>query len=136
MTAAPGSPGEIARRLAETLDREDYPAAHALLAPDCHYTLRGESLVGPEAIVASYRKNAEDGRQRFDQLVFESEVTILGPSEARIGYTDRLTRAGYTHVHRCAQLVRWNEAGLISRITHCDLPGEREALEAFLAEHP
>lgn len=136
MTAPPESSGDVAHRLAEALDHEDYHAAHALLAPDCHYSLRGDCLVGPDAIVASYRDNAEGGHQHFDQLVFESEVTLLGPREARIDYTDRLTRSGHTHVHRCAQVVHWDEGNLICRITHCDLPGEREALEAFRAEHP
>ncbi|MGI9244900.1 MAG: hypothetical protein ACR2RV_29120 [Verrucomicrobiales bacterium] len=122
--------------LAQALDREDYPLARRRLRDDCIYQIRGEVIHGAEAIIDSYRSAGDGGRERFDSLSFESKVHEIGRGQARIDYTDIVTRSGDQHVHRCSQVVEIGDDGLISRIEHVDLDGEREALEAFKASHP
>ncbi len=46
---------------------------------------------------------------------------------------DHLRHAGHAHTHRCEQHLDFDDAGLITRIRHVDLPGEQEALRAFFA---
>lgn len=123
-----------AAALAKALDREDYESARQLLAEDCRYEIRGEVLEGADAIIESYRSNGDSGNERFDRVEYESAVEAI-ESGARINYTDRITKAGETHVHRCAQEVRANAEGLIEFIRHVDLEGEREALQAFCERH-
>lgn len=65
------------------------------------------------------------------------ESVPLDPHSAVIHYTDILTHHATTHRHHCAQRITVGPAeggeGLITRIEHIDLPGEHEALNAFLA---
>jgi len=124
-----------ATALAKALDREDYDTARALLADDCGYAIRDQQIDGADAIIASYQTNADAGHQQFDDLRFESAVSAISPNEARIDYTDYVECAGETLVHRCAQLVTVDDSGKVTAITHVDLPGERERLEAFKAKH-
>ena len=131
----PGSV-ETATALAGALDREDYPAARALLDDNCVYEIRGEEIVGADAIVASYRENGEAGRKRFDEVRYESAVSELAPTRARIDYTDIVTLGNSTHVHCCAQEIETGADGRVVNIAHIDLPGQREMLEAFKADHP
>ena len=127
---------EIARKLARALDQEDYESARSWMEDDCVYEIRGETIVGADKIIASYRENAEAGRDRFDSVCFESSVSSIGDGRVRIDYTDIVTRSGDTLIHRCAQLVEFGESDQACRIVHEDLEGEREALEAFKASHP
>ena len=124
-----------AKALATALDHEDYPAATAQLSPACVYEIRGETIEGAEAIIASYQINGDGAKERFDNVTYESAVTPLSEGRARIDYTDIVTRAGETHTHRCAQEVRFDADGLVTHILHIDLEDEREALAAFLARH-
>ena len=55
---------ESARRFAAALDAENYETVRASLAAGCVYEAPEEMLVGPEAIVASYRENAVAARGR------------------------------------------------------------------------
>jgi hypothetical protein len=124
-----------ATALAQALDHEDYDTARALLADDCAYTIRDQRIDGADAIIASYRTNADAGHQQFEDVRFESAVSAISPNEARIDYTDYVECAGEKLVHRCAQLVTVDDTGKVTAITHVDLPGEREKLEAFKARH-
>lgn len=125
----------VAGELASALDAEDYAAARALLDDGCTYEIRGRQIVGAEAIVASYRANAESGHRQFDEVRFESSVTGVTATEARIDYTDYLRCAGEELVHRCAQRVAVDGRGRVVAITHVDLPGERARLDAFKERH-
>jgi hypothetical protein len=122
--------------LAEALDAEDYAAARATLGDKCLYEIRGETTIGGDAIIASYRSNGESARRRFDSVAYSSVVTPIAPGLARIEYTDVITHRGARHVHRCVQKVELDEDGGIARILHIDLPGEIEALERFKQQHP
>jgi len=126
---------EHAVQLAKALDAEDYDAAAKHLAQGCTYEFRGRVIEGADAIIASYRAAGEAGRDRFDAIHYESSVLPVGTDGARIDYTDIVTIAGDTHAHRCAQEVSLDKDGLVSRIRHIDLEGERETLQQFEARH-
>jgi hypothetical protein len=123
---------ETGRRLAAALDAEDYGAAKACLAVDCVYHGPFGVLTGREAIVASYRENAADGRQRFDAVQYESLVESLGAGEVLITYTDRVRLGNRSHDFRCKQRISIGAGGLVKKIYHQELPGERERLTAFV----
>jgi SnoaL-like domain len=122
---------ESARRLAAALDAEDDAAVRACLTDECVYESPEGVLVGPEAIVASYRKNAELARTRFAKIEYRSEVAATGPAEAVITFVDRLSRAGAWHEFRCRQHVRLAANGLIEHIQHEEIADERERLREF-----
>ena len=126
---------EHALQLAKALDAEDYDAAVEHLAQGCTYEFRGSVIEGADAVIASYRAAEEAGRDRFDAIHYESSVSAVGTDAARIDYTDIVTIAGDTHAHRCSQEVSLDNDGLVSRIRHVDLEGEREALQEFEARH-
>jgi hypothetical protein len=126
---------ESARRFAAALDGEDDEAVRARLAAGCVYEAPQGVLVGPEAIVASYRENTVAARGRFAKIEYTSEVAIAGPAEAVITFIDRVMRGGAWHTYRCRQHVRLDAAGLIEHIRHEELPGERERLQQFEAAH-
>jgi hypothetical protein len=102
------------------------------LSDDCSYEIGKEVLVGPEAIIASYRESAEWGRRTLDQVVYESVVTQV-ENGLSVLYIDRITHGGATHEYRCRQHLWLNGAGKVIRIVHEELPGERERLDAFFA---
>lgn len=122
---------EVATQFARALDEEDYPAARALLAPDCDYEIRGDTHRGPDAIVASYKGNGDEAARKFDTIEYDSAVRLEAPTRAVIQFTDRIRHAGQSFTHICEQHVTVNADRLITRIEHRDLPGERERLEAF-----
>jgi hypothetical protein len=121
---------------AKALDAEDYIGARELVSDSCVYEIRGTLIKGGDAVIASYRENGEAGRKRFDNVFYESSVSLLGQDRARIDYTDIVNHEGGTHIHRCAQEVDFDESGKIVRVVHIDLPGEAEALEAFKESRP
>lgn len=126
-------PPDTARRFAQALDREDYAAAMACLAPDCEYAIRGVVHRGPETIVASYRAAGEWGAGKLDGVRYESSVRAEPAGGATVTFVDHLEHRGARHTHRCEQRLGFDAAGRIRRIEHVDLPGEREALEGFFA---
>ncbi len=127
---------ENVESLAKALDAEGYDLAGSFFHDDCVYEIRGEVILGKKEIISSYHENGEAGRKRFDTVVYESEVTGLDLNRVRIDYTDIVTRSGDTHVHRCAQEASCDDAGMIVKLVHLDLPGERVALELFKESHP
>ena len=124
---------DAGRRFAAALDAEDYEAAAECLAADCAYHSRIGPLIGPSAIVASYQGIGDAARGQLDAIDYTSEVEAAGPREAVVEFLDKLQHAGRRHVYRCRQLIRVDERGLIVKLTHQELPGERERLEEFLA---
>ncbi len=119
-------------RFARALDAEDYPAAKQLLSDACEYACRGIVYRGPEAIIASYRGNG-DAAQAFDSIDYESHVVRESPRRFRIRFVDDISHAGQRFVFRCEQIVRTDDAGLIARIEHVDLPGQLAGLSKFRA---
>jgi hypothetical protein len=122
-----------ARQFAAALDAERYEAARALLAPTCRYRTRTHTLTGPDAIVDSYRANGLAARRLFDAVQYGSDVRAAGGASVRVVFADRLRKGRRTHVYRCQQTLRFDARGLITAITHEELPLERERLRAFCA---
>src|SRR5262245_46706300 len=132
--AASDSARSAAGRLARLLDQDDFPAARALLADDCVYHAARETLRGPDAIVESYRAASAWARRMFDEVRYESEVESVSRDTARVTFVDYLLKVGHGwHRYRCQQEFSMGADGLIAHIVHRELPGEREALEAFFA---
>ncbi len=125
----------IPRRFASALDRCDFAEAAGYLAPDCQYDVGHERLVGPDAIIASYRESAEWGSRTLDQVIYESEVQQDADGSFTVLYIDRITQHGETIEYRSHQHLWLNDSGRVVRIVHEELPGEREALDAFFARH-
>jgi len=122
-----------ARHFASSLDMVDYVAAAAWLAPDCRYEIGDAAHVGPEAILASYRKSSDWASRALDDIRYESIIRAGERGSVVVEFVDHLTHGGKTHTHRCEQHLEFGESGLISGIRHVEIPGEREALDRFLA---
>ena len=115
------------------LDLNDFSAARALVHDDCEYLIRSETIRGAAAIIASYREADEGAEKTFDAHAYDSSIHALAGDTATIEFVDHLELDDRSHTHRCHQEITMGPTGLICRIRHIDLPGEREAVEAFLA---
>jgi SnoaL-like domain len=124
----------VARRFARALDRENYDAVEGLLAADCGYQGPVRALLGPEAIVSSYRDQAALARQLFDAVEYHSEIATTGADTACVSFSDHIVSGGRKHVYRCRQLLHFRTDGLIDCIEHEELPEERDRLFRFCAE--
>lgn len=124
-----------ATALAKALDQEDYEVARQHLADHCSYELRGTRFESADEIIASYQSHGDDAQQKFEEIVYESQIELHGDRSATIHYTDTVNHRGDILVHRCRQHLNFNEAGLIVAVRHEDLPGEVERLAAFKKRH-
>jgi ketosteroid isomerase-like protein len=125
---------DVAEAFARALDADDYAAARPLLAPDCVYVIGDRRYDGPEAILESYRASSEKARAFFDEVVFDSTVTLLGDGRLAADYVDRLRIGERWLDHRARQILHVRPGDGIVRIEDEGIPGERERLDAFLAE--
>lgn len=132
-TAPSPDPVPLVRRFAISLDQEDYDETRRCLDPDCVYVIRDATHRGPEAIVASYQGNGDWASENIDRIEYESQVEADGTEAALIIFYDHLTHGGRKLSHRCHQWCHVGPRG-IDRIEHRDLPGEKEALDAFKRE--
>jgi hypothetical protein len=124
----------IARIFAEALDREDYDSAAAVLSTDARYIVDDEEHIGPTAIVASYRASGDWAAKTLEGVRYESRVEVTQAGKAVISFSDHIEHAGRVMTHTCEQRVEIDSSGLITRVEHHDLPGEREALAAFFRD--
>ncbi len=130
----PADVRQMVDRLAHLLDADDFSAARALLADDCVYETGSETLRGPDEILASYAGASARARRTFDEVRYESEVESVAGATACVTFTDYLLKAGHRwHRYRCRQELTVGADGRIVRIVHRELPGERQALQAFFA---
>ena len=130
----PTEPLSSAKRFAAALDRCDFIEAGRYVAPDCHYQTGREELVGPDAILASYRDNAVWASHALEQVIYESEVEETS-DDFSVLFIDRIMHQGQTHEYRCRQHLSLNHGGQVVRIVHEELPGERERLNDFFGRH-
>ena len=119
-----------AQRFAKALDAEDYELARCLLHADCRYTCRGETYIGPDEIVDSYRKNGTLAK-KFDAIEYDSNVIAESDTEFRIEFVDHIRHQGNSLTFHCEQRVVVDPSGLIVEIWHVDLDGQVEALNKF-----
>ena len=129
----------IAQVFADALDRSDFERVIRMLASTCRYdpsntglTAEG-TLVGPAAIVDSYRSHDARARRLFDGVDYASTVEAAEGSTALIRFTDVLQKGGKRHTYSCRQHITVNDAGLISSIAQEDIPSEVIAARAFMA---
>jgi SnoaL-like protein len=125
----------IVARLAKALDADDFHAARRLLDDACAYDGRTGTLTGPDAIIQSYADASAWGRRMFDEIRYESEVGAAAGATVPVTFVDYLLKAGGRwHRYSCRQEFTVGPGGRIVRITHHELPGEREGLEAYFRE--
>ncbi len=110
------------------LDANAFADVHALLHESCAYTMRGEVLHGPDAIVSSYREADERARRSFDTHTYASAINEITQDTATIEFEDSLTLDRRALLHHCRQRIMAASDGLIHHIDHIDLPGEAEAI--------
>ncbi|WP_430451673.1 hypothetical protein [Rhodopirellula europaea] len=120
----------IVEQFAKALDKEDYVMAQSLLSEVCVYECRDNRYQGPTEIIASYQVNGDAAKQ-FDSVEYQSEVVPQQNGQFCIHFTDRLSHRGHDFTFRCQQIVDVDETGKIACISHCDLPGQVEALSKF-----
>lgn len=130
------SPLEYVEMLAAALDRDDYETAALTMAEDVEYTIGGKHLVGPEAIVESYRASSQRARRMFDGVEYAHDVKPTeDPNRFRVGYQDILSIGTETLTHMAEQHVTAAADVGVTHIVNVDLDGEREKVEGFLARH-
>lgn len=124
-------PRDVAEHFARALDGEDYETATRMIARECEYVSPKGTLVGPLAIVASYRDAGDWVKATLDAVDYESSVRIEG-NEVVITFVDHLAHAGRRHTYSCEQALTISPDGSIRRIEHRELPGQREEVDRFL----
>jgi RimJ/RimL family protein N-acetyltransferase len=124
---------ERAEAFASALDADEFERARPLVSPHCSYEVRGVSWHGPDAILGSYADATRSARTLVDEVRYQSRVSALTERALDVHFTDVLLHAGREHRHRCVQHLTFGPDGLVERIVHEDLPGERAALAAFLS---
>lgn len=120
----------VVERFASALDAEEYDEAILLLATDCVYESPDGTLIGPEAIITSYRDNGDRARCRFDEITYSSAVEQDGDAFV-VTYTDGLRLGDRRHEFHCRQRLSVNADDRIIAIRHEEMPGERERLRRF-----
>lgn len=127
----------VARAFADALDRNDFERAATWMSPDCRYDVSasalaaGDTIVGPEAILDSYRQSDQRARQVFDAVEYTSTVEAVHGSTAVVRFDDVLRKGGQEHHHHCRQHVTVGESHLIESIVQEDIPSEVTAVQAF-----
>ena len=125
----------IVARLARALDADDFAGARECLDEACIYMGRDDVWRGPEAIVGSYADASAWARRTFDEVRYASEVGPASGATVPVTFIDYLLKAGARwHRYRCRQEFTVGPGGRIVRITHHELPGEREGLTAYFRE--
>ncbi len=112
------------------LDHNQFDLAASFLDSNCCYEINATTIIGRDKIMDSYRSNAEWAFATFDELQFESRVDAEGDNFL-VTYTDISKHQGINHIYRCQQLLQVDAAGLICKIVHREIPGEKERLQDF-----
>ncbi len=122
---------DTARSFAAALDRGDWDGVRRLLDPECIYDCRGTTTVGPKAIVGSYAAVDAWVHDTFENVAYQSTIEDRSPTEALITFRDQMSHGAHQLDFRCQQRIEVNASGLLVRIEHIDLPGEREKADRF-----
>jgi hypothetical protein len=127
-----------AQEFAESLDRNDFETVAAMLAPACRYDLTQASLtsegtlVGPDAILASYRSHDVRAQRLFERVHYSSVVETVHGHTAVIRFTDVLEKFGAKHTYSCRQHITFDEQWRVETIVQEDIPAETAAVRSFL----
>lgn len=113
------------------LDEEKYDDVVNCLSPECEYEISGQVHIGSAAILASYQGNGDWAAKNIDKISYGSALIEVNEKLATVEFLDHLEHGGQKFTHRCHQHLEFDAIGLICKIRHEDLPGERESLNAF-----
>lgn len=84
-----------------------------------------------------YRAASAWIRRAFDEVAYESEIERADASDPRlftVTYADHIRSGERWHTHRCRQNCEvGSQSGEIVTITHRNIDGETERLDAFFA---
>jgi|GEM_PF-1020151 len=119
---------------ASALDRCTFDEAGPYLADRCVYLMGAGRMVGRGPIIDSYRENAEWAERVLDEIHYESNVHLCADGRAEISFTDHIFHRGRRHTYRCRQVLSFDQDGLIVRIEHVEIAGQRDHLDAFLGQ--
>jgi len=123
---------EIAIKFGQTLDKDQFELTKKLISDDCKYYIEDDLIIGPEKICNSYKQNMIEGRRKLDVLEWgESKVQVIDDKKFVVHFTDYLTHKNKNHVHKCAQILTFNNEGLINRIEHENNEVEKKKLNEF-----
>ncbi|MBN2312918.1 MAG: nuclear transport factor 2 family protein [Sedimentisphaerales bacterium] len=120
-----------ARLFAEVLERKDYEAARAMLAPECIYFQLARDLHGPEAIVAEYERASRWGIDQFESIERDSSVTPTEDGRAWLTFFYHVRHKGKSLKIRSEQIIELDEAGRIGQIEHIELASQANTLFQF-----
>jgi hypothetical protein len=99
--------------------------------------MAGEALrPDVQAVVASYRDGSHLARRLFEEVVFSHVVVSDRIADSvLVDYRDELLAGGEWFSHRSRQRLTVEDGGLVSHIEDIPIPGEGEALAAFMQRH-
>jgi hypothetical protein len=123
---------EAAKRFATALDAEDYAALEMLLADECRYDSPRGMLLGADVVIDSYRKAASWTKSNIQHVRYQSTARRDSADTAVVTFLDKFEHFGNRHTYTCEQRLHIDTSGRICRIVHIEIPGEREAVDAFL----
>lgn len=130
------APIDYVETLARALDADDYEMAASVLSDQVEYSIGGDVINGPMAVLASYREASEMAHRLFDSVAYGHVVNATDdPLSFRVGYSDELTVGGETLKHLAEQHVTVAPGDGVVRIFNVDLPGEREKVDEFMTRH-
>ena len=110
-----------------------------MLSPDCRYDRTNASfssegtLVGPQAIIGSYRAHDARARHLFDRVDYLSVVETVDGITAVIRFTDIIEKNGERHTYNSRQRITFDEMRQIQSIVQEDIPFETEAVRTFMS---
>jgi hypothetical protein len=119
-----------AEKFAKCLDRNDFEGAREFLDEGCQYHDAEGTREGADEILKMYEANYKKGAAVLDEIRFESKVEETSPQTACVHYFDYIRKGELQHRYKCDQALELKD-GKIVRITHLELPGEKELLKEF-----
>jgi hypothetical protein len=128
----------IAHAFATALDQNDFDRVIFLLSPNCRFEVTNSAsaservLVGPAAIVESYRWHDARARATIDRVEYSNSIEGVHAMTAAIRFTDVLEKNGDSHTYNCRQHITVHEAAAICRIIQEDIPEEKAAVREFM----
>jgi len=122
----------IARKFGEYLDQDDFNNFKSILADNCIYEIGDKILKTKDSISGLYEQNMREGKLKFDELIWgKSEIKKVNEDQFDVYFSDFLKHKGLEHNYKCKQIITIDAENLVTKITHTELPGEKESLQAF-----
>jgi hypothetical protein len=121
-------------QFAKALDNSDFDEALKFLDDNCIYYCRGKIYSGNKSIISEYKNNSDWVENTFESINYESSTETISAKQFKIHLTDKISHKGHYLHHKSEQILLFNDSGLIERIEHIDLPGEREKVDKFFQD--